>query len=385
MGPTLLGFRRPDGTWGIRNHVAILSVMDNVNPLARRVASVVRNTVAVCPGFGRAMIGPDYEQHVRTLVGLGTHPNVAAVVVLSLEPKAAERVAEPIAASGRRVAVLAVEEDGGTNRTACKAISVATDMVSVVSAMQREPFPFEELVVGVECGGSDSTSGLASNPVVGYVADRVLDMGGTVIMSEPVEWMGAEHLLAARAENHEVAEQIRRTVAFYEDYARNHGIDLLDSNPAPDNIAGGLSTIEEKSLGAILKGGKGRIRAVVRYAEKPPKRGLILMDAPSAGVENTTAIAAGGAHVILFSTGRGNPIGNPVAPTLKVTGNARTASLMADNIDLDVSTILSGGESIAEAGERAFTALLSVAGGALTRSEILGDTEISISRIGLSM
>lgn len=380
-----LGYRRGDGGVGIRNLVALVTVMDNSNPVSRRIAAQVAGTLPLCPSFGRAQMGDDWEQHVRALAGLGGNPNVYGAIVVSLEPESARQVAERIAATKRPVETLVLQDPGGTVGAVERGVRFAHAMAAAASAQAREPAPLSALTLGVECGGSDSTSGMAGNAATGLVADRVVDAGGTVVLSEPVEWMGGEHLLARRAVDAEVAKRIGEVVKWYEDYAASRGLDLMGANPAPDNIAGGLSTIEEKALGAIKKGGSRPVQEVVGYGVRPTRRGLVLMDAPAPAVENMTAMAAGGCQVIIFSTGKGNPVGNPVAPTIKVSGNPRTVATWADNLDLGLAGIMGGTQTLAEAAGLLYTELLAVAGGKRTKAEILGDVEIAISRIGFSM
>lgn len=384
MTESLAGFHRPDGQVGFRNHVLILSVVDTANPVARRVATVVRNTIPICPSFGRAQLGEDYEQHVRTLAGLGSNPNVAAAVILSLEPVAARNVAERIARTGRPVEIVTFDEAGGTIRATEQATRAAMHFVLEASGLTREPAPWSALTLGVECGGSDTTSGVVSNPVVGLVADRVVAAGGTVILSETVEWMGAEHILMRRAGTPELAARIQGAVRWYEDYARSLGADLRGANPAPDNIVGGLSTIEEKAIGAIRKAGSSPITGLVRFGERPATRGLVLMDAPAPAVENMTGLGAAGAQVVIFSTGKGNPVGCPVSPTIKITGNPRTITKQADSIDVDVSPVLTAGMSLEAAADKLWAHLDPVLRGRLVKGEVLGDIEVAISRIGFS-
>ena len=231
--------------------------------------------------------------------------------------------------------------------------------------------------MGVECGGSDGTSGIASNPATGQVADWLVEAGGTVILSERTEIIGGEEILARNAASAKVAEDIRAVVARTQEHARHYGIEL--TNLVPDNIEGGLSTQEEKALGAILKGGTTPLQEVVDSSQKPSKKGLVFMDAHSPGTENITALAGGGAQIIIFSTGLGNPIACPVAPTIKVSGNPNTVVKLRDNIDVDVSAIMRGEKSIAEAAECLYQEFLEVANGTMTRSEVLGDEEVAIS------
>jgi altronate dehydratase large subunit len=226
---------------------------------------------------------------------------------------------------------------------------------------------------------------LASNPAVGRFADRLVDAGGTIILSEPAEFMGAEHILAERVVHAEDGQKIYDMVRWFEDEAARNGVDMRGTNPTPDNIEGGLTTLEEKSLGAIAKGGTGPIVEVIDYSEAPSKQGLVVMNTPSAACESMTGLAAGGAQIIIFSTGRGNAIGAPIAPTIKVTGNPNTARLMGENIDVDVSGILSAGQAIDDAGEQVWQRVVKVATGALTSCEVLHEQQLSVSRFGPSV
>ena len=371
------GFPRPDGSVGVRNLVAVVSAADAVNPVARRIASLVNGTVPIYTAFGRGMKGEDGERHVRTRAGLGRNPNVAAVLVVGLEPKSAQEIAGLVASTGKPVEWIAVETIGGTHNATSEGARIALQMVITASRIWREPASLSDLIVGVECGGSDGTSGIASNPATGQVADWLVEAGGTVILSERTEIIGGEEVLARNAASAKVAEEIRAVVARTKEHARSHGIEL--TNLVPDNIEGGLSTQEEKALGAILKGGTTPLQEVVDSSQKPSKKGLVFMDAHAPGTENITALAGGGAQIILFSTGLGNPIACPVAPTIKVSGNPNTVVELSDNIDVDVSSIIRGEKSIAEAAELLYQEFLQVANGGMTRSEVLGDEEVAIS------
>jgi len=327
------------------------------------------------------MMGADLALHERTLIGMGTNPNVYGAVVISLEPVSAKAVADGIARSGRPVFSFALEESGGTVQTTEMATRVAMEMVAEASKMQRVPLPWSSLVLGLECGGSDGSSGMVSNPATGLVSDMVVGLGGTTIMSETVEILGGEHLLAKRAKNETVARRLVEGVEFCVNYAKELGIDVLGCNPAPDNIAGGLSTIEEKALGAIHKGGSSTLQEVVDYGVRPSEKGFIFMDAPAPGVENLTALAAGGTHLTIFSTGRGNTVGNPVSPTIKASGNPTTVKKLRDNIDVDLSAVISEGMPMEQAAKILFDEVVAVCNGKMTRAEMLGEVEISISRI----
>ena len=375
--PPLWGFHRPDGSVGVRYYVAIVATADAVNPVARRIASLVKGTVPIYTAFGRGMKGEDGERHVRTRAGLAKNPNVAAALVVGLEPKSAQEIANLVAATGKPVEWIAVETIGGSHNATTEGARIALQMVITASRIQREPSAISDLVVGVECGGSDGTSGIASNPATGQVADWLVEAGGTVILSERTEIIGGEEILASNAASASVAEEIRAVVTRTQEHARQHGIEL--TNLVADNIEGGLSTQEEKALGAILKGGTTPLQEIVGSAEQPSKKGLVFMDAQSPGTENITALAGGGAQIIIFSTGLGNPIACPIAPTIKVSGNPNTVVELCDNIDVDVSAIIKGEKSIAQSAEVLYEEFLQVANGGMTRSEVLGDEEVAIS------
>ena len=385
--PAFLGFRRPSGPPGARNHLAIVSAMDNTNPIVRRAGSLLREAVAVNTSFGRALMGEDELQHWRVMGHTAGHPNVGAAVVVSLEPKSAQAIAEVAAKASpwMPIEAVSVQEVGGTLSTTARVLDLASRLAGHLASARRERCGLGEITLGTECGGSDTTSGLVSNPATGMVADRVVDLGGAVIFSETLEIVGAEHLLARRAADPKTARRLLACARRAVEYAESLGVDLIGSNPAPDNIRGGLSSIEEKSLGAIKKAGSRPIVEVVGVGERPRRRGTIFADAPCAGVENITSLAASGAQAIIFSTGIGNPIGHPLAPTIKVTGNPRTASRMAENIDLDLSGVMAGRMGLGEAAAALERVLLEVLSGKLTASELLGETELTVSRAALSL
>jgi altronate dehydratase large subunit len=378
------GYYRSDGSVGIRNLVAVVAVMDVVNPIVRRVAGQVEGTVAItCDGYGRTF-GRDREQQRRTLAGLASNPNISSAIVVSMEASYAKDVADRIAATGRPVEVFAVFDSGGTAKTAAKVLDAAQRFCQAASGEARKPAPLSVLTMGVECGATDTTSGVASNPAVGYAADVVVNADGTVLLSETAEFTGAEHILARRASDETVANRIIEIVQNRLELALTQGVDITKHNPGADNIAGGLTTLEEKSLGAIKKGGTGIIQEVIDYALRPSRKGLIIIDAPSPGVENVTGLGASGAQLICFSTGWGHPIGNPVSPTIKISGNPRTVEERGDNIDVDVSGVIRGTQSIEEAGRQVMDEVIAVANGKLTKAEELGDLELSISRLNVS-
>jgi altronate dehydratase large subunit len=381
----LSAFRRSDGRVGIRNFLAVIAATDAANPVVRRIAAAVPGAVAVTPLYGRGQLGADLALSVNTMIGLGTNPNVYGALVVSLETVAGRRVMEGISARTPRYALMGIQEEGGTPRLFEKAVALLGEWKREVDALTRSPVALSELVIGLECGGSDTTSGLVANPAIGLLTDRVIDEGGTAIFSEPVECLGGEAVLTARTPDAGVQEQIRATVRKYEEIALRAGVDLNKTNPAPDNIRGGLTTIEEKSLGSISKAGTRTIRGVLDYGEAPRSPGLYLMDAPAPATENMTALGAGGTHLILFGTGVGNSIGCSVSPTVKICGNPLTCDTFAAHIDVDLSNVITEGLPISAAGEAVMDALSAVVNGELTRCEVLGETEIAISRIGESV
>ena len=376
---SFMGYLRPDGRVGVRNHVAVVAAMDNVNPVARRIAAAVPGSVPVCVAYGRGMIGGDRERHDQVLIHYGQHPNVAATLVVGLESVTAERYARAIAEAGKPVQWIAVQSLGGTAAAVREGSAIVQAMVDAAAKLVRQPAAISSLIVGLECGASDATSGLTANATVGEVADWIVAAGGTAILSETEEIIGAEHLLADRAATPAVRQQLLDVVANAEAQARFQGVQIVPLGE--DNILGGLSTMEEKSMGAVRKGGTTPLMEVIGYGDVPREQGLVYMDAPAPGVENISALAASGAQMILFSTGVGNPIGHPLVPTIKLTGNPTTAESFADNIDVDVGGIVRGSYGLDEAAAIVRKAMLAKAGGELTQSERLGDLEISISRV----
>jgi len=374
------GYRRVDGSFGIRNHVAILAVMDNVNGVVRHLGELVRGTLAIPVWYGRGQFGEDDTLFRRAQIGLGSNPNIAATLVVSLESVSAKLVADGVAKTGKPVKWMAVQDVGGTVAAIAEGVRLLVPMVQEATRQRPERVPLSELTLGVECGGTDTTSGIAANPALGWVADRVIDAGGVVYLSETSEWMGAEQVLARRARNKKVADEIYAAVKRIEDEARSRGVDIRGANPVPDNIRGGITTIEEKSLGAIIKGGTRMIEGVLPYATKASGKGLYLMDTAAPAAESITGLAAGGAQIIAFTTGQMNIMGCPLVPTLKITGNPRTAKRLADNVDVDVSAILDG-ETLEASGRFLYAEMMQTANGRFTRSETLGDEEVVISRI----
>lgn len=384
----LSGYRRPDGRYGIRNHLAVIPASVCACEVASRVAAGVPGAVALIHPNGCCQMGPDYERTARTLIGMGRNPNVGAALVIGLgcegmDPKI---ILEGIAETGKPVELVVIQESGGTAAAVEEGLRKAATLASKLSLMKPEPFDISHLVLGLECGASDPTSGIASNPALGVASDTLVEHGGTSILSETTELIGAEHLLAERAADATVARALTGIVLETERAAMALGTDLRGTQPTPGNIRGGITTIEEKSLGCILKAGHSPLRGVLDYAEAPPAdtHGLLMMDTPGQDVDSMTGMLAGGAQVVVFTTGLGTPTGTPIAPVIKVTANASTYMKMKDDTDLDLSSVIDGEMTLNDAGAVIFDELIQVSRGKLTKSEITGHREFGISRIGPS-
>ena len=382
--PVFQGYRRPDGRVGTRNHVLVVPTVICASVVAERVAAAVAPIGTALPHTaGCGQLGPDMHVTHDTLAAYCGHPNVGAVLVIALgcEQVVAQRLAEAARAEGKPSEIVAIQSEGGTVRATARATSIARAMAADLARTPREACEVSSLILSVKCGGSDYTSGLASNPALGLVADRLVDLGGSAVLGEIAEIMGAEHLLAARAPNAETAGRLLRVINRVESEAMALGLDIRGTQPSPGNIRGGLTTIEEKSLGATHKGGERTPLAdVVPYAGRITRKGLTVMDTPGLDVESVTGMVGGGAQVVVFTTGLGTPTGNPIAPVIKITGNARTAASMADNIDLDVSGVLDDRETLEAAAARLFDEVLGVASGKETATERLGFREFAIHR-----
>ena len=388
VGKTMnfLGYKRPDGKVGVRNHVVIIPSVACANEVCNAIALKVKSTVSIPHQHGCAQLAFDAEQTARTLIGVGKNPNVAAVLVIGLgcEVVNSSMVASKIAESGKPVKNLVIQEVGGSPKTIKEGIKIAKAMVSFAFRLKREKAKPDSLILGVECGGSDACSGLSANPALGITSDLLIKEGGTIILSETTESIGAEHILARRAINKNVREKILEIVRRTEMRALNLGLDIGKANPAPGNYAGGITTLEEKSLGCVMKGGTGKVMEVVEYSETPARKGLVLMDTPGHDAESMTGLIAGGTQIIAFTTGRGNPLGSPIAPVIKIASNSYLYSKMKDNMDINAGEIVTGNKTVQEIGESIFREVFRVANGKLTKSEIWGHREFAINRIGPS-
>ena len=378
-----MGYQRPKGEVGIRNKIAVISSVVCVNHVVQQIANKVENAVPITHPLGCGQFGPDYKNTLNTLIGLGKNPNVFGVIVVGLgcENITSSLVAKNIAKSKKPVEFFDLQEvRGGSPAAVEKGVKLGKKLSQEAEEMKREPFDFSHIVLGLECGASDSISGISANPALGIVSDRIVNYGGTSILPEFTEWIGTEHLLIKRAIDEDVAEQIKDLLSGFIENLKGLGINFLGVQPTPGNIQGGLTTIEEKSLGTIAKAGKSPIQGLIQYTEKPKGKGLWLMVEPSLDVESMTGLAGVGANVIIMTTGRGSPCGNPVVPVIKLCGNPKTCEWMAENIDVDMSPIIKGENSVEDLAEVLWVKLKRTLNGQETQAEKLGFNDVAIWR-----
>ena len=379
---TFQGYRRENGRVGVRNHVLILPVDDLSNAAAEAVANNVKGALAIPHPYGRLQFGADLELHFRTLIGAGSNPNVAAVVVICIEEQWAKRVVDGIARTGKPVTGFGIELHGDHD-TILRASKVAKEYVQWSSELQRVECPVNDLWVSCKCGESDTTSGCGSNPTVGNAFDKLEPLGVTMCFGETTEITGGENVVADRCATPQVREAWMRVFNRYQEVIDRHKTsDLMDSQPTKGNIAGGLTTIEEKALGNIQKiGKKCKVIGVLDKAEAPTRPGLWFMDSSSAAAEMVTLCAAAGYVVHFFPTGQGNVIGNPILPVIKLTANPRTARTMTEHIDLDVSGLLQRQKNMEQCGDELLEVMLRTCNGRLTCAEALGHREFVLTRL----
>jgi len=377
-----LGYRRENGRVGVRNHVVILPVDDISNAATEAVANNIKGTLALAHPYGRLQFGADLDLHFRTLIGAGSNPNVAAVVVIGIEEGWTQKVVDGIAATGKPVAGFSIELNGDLEIIR-RASWKAKEFMQFASELQREPCPIEDLWVSTKCGESDTTSGCGANPTVGNAFDKLYPRGNTLVFGETTELTGGEHLVAARCRDDKVRERFQFMFDRYQEIVDRHKTsDLSDSQPTKGNIAGGLTTIEEKALGNIQKiGRKCIVDGVLDKAETPTGPGLWFMDSSSAAAEMVTLCAASGFAVHLFPTGQGNVIGNPILPVIKLCANPRTVRTMGEHIDVDVSGLLRKEMTPDQAGDALLECTLRTANGRLTAAETLGHREFVLTRL----
>lgn len=382
---TFMGYLRADGRIGIRNHVLILPASICASDTTRIIKNKVEGTVTFNHQLGCSQVGIDSDWTLKTVAGYGAHPNVYGVIVVGLgcENHQASLVKKEILKICKKpVETLVIQQEGGTVNTIKKGIELAKKMVEESKKEKRQEFPVSKLVVGTECGGSDTTSGLASNPTIGKVSDILVSKGATVVLSETTEFIGAEHILARRAKNEEVKEKLYDIIYNFEKHIRdNTGHDVREGNPSVGNQQGGLTTLEEKSLGCIHKGGSTTINEIYGYAEQlKNNEGLVIMDTPGNDPSSVGGMVAGGCQIVMFSTGRGTPTGHALAPIVKITANRNTWKMMEINLDYDASGVIYGEKTMQQQGEELFEKLIDYANGEETKAEEFGFYETAIAR-----
>lgn len=377
-------YPRPDGKVGVRNHVLILPVSVCASETARFVKERVEGTVYIPNQGGCAQVPKDLAIVLETLSGLAANPNVYGTVFLGNGCETAQIdlvIERTMKKTNKPYARVVIQEAGGTIKAVEEATRAAMRFVAEAAKVERAEVDFSSIVAATECGGSDPTSGLAANPVIGRVSDRIVAEGATVILSETTEMIGTEKILGDRCASPEIREKLLKTIADYEKHIQAVGDNLRKGNPTPGNIEGGITTLEEKSLGCIHKGGHTPINEILAYGAPATKKGLVVMDSPGQDIASIAGMVAGGAQVVLFSTGRGTPTGFGIAPVIKLTGNKDTFRTMRDNMDFDASPVVSGEATIAERGDALWELLIETINGSRTKAEILGFNDMSIARL----
>ena len=374
------GYRRENGTVGCRNHVAIIPVDDISNAAVEGTASLISGTLPLSHPYGRLQFGADLDLFFQTMIGTGKNPNIAAAVVIGIEPNWTNKIAEGIAKTGKAVEALSIERFGDL-KTIEKASWAAKAMVQKASEMKREEADLTEIIFSTKCGESDTTSGLASNPTVGKVIERAVAEGSTALFGETTELTGGENIVADRMKTPASREKFMKIFKDYADFVDAQDADLMGSQPTEGNIRGGLTTIEEKALGNIQKIGKAKVDGVLYPAELPDGKGLYFMDTSSAAAEAVTLFAAGGSIIHLFPTGQGNIIGNPVIPVIKLSANPLTCSTMSEHIDLSIEKVLTLEQTLDQAGDALMEVMLKTLSGRRTNAEVLRHREFVLTKL----
>lgn len=381
---TFMGYKRPDGRVGIRNNVLILPASVCASDTTRIISDQVKGTVTFNNQLGCSQVEKDLQYTMDVMSGFAANPNIYGTIIVSLGCENAQMhlvKAEIEKRTNKPVKGLIIQEEGGTLRTIEKAVRLANEMVQEASLLVREECDLSEIVIGTECGGSDPTSGLASNPLVGNLSDKIVELGGTMVLSETTEFIGAEHILARRAKNEDVKNRLIDIIRRYEKAIYDaSGEEIREGNPSPGNKVGGLTTLEEKSLGCIHKGGTSIINEVYDYAKDVKEKGLVVMDTPGNDPSSVAGMIAGGCQIVLFTTGRGTPTGNPIAPVFKITGNKNTYEIMKDNLDFNASPLIHENKDMDEMTEELFEEVLKIINGKGTKAELLGYKEMAIMR-----
>jgi len=381
-----LGYEREDGSIGIRNHVAIISTAPYANDTVKRAADIVENAVPITHPLGRCQTKPDVFQTYRTLLGYGTHPNTYATVVVAHagEIVNGDELAADVAETGRPSESVNIHHEKGVMNALKETVTVAQEMVREASAQKRVPADYSNLVFGINCATSDTTSGLCQHKATAGAVWRFIDdYNGRGMFGETPEFFGSEYDLADRAATDEVRQEILERVERWDERLQATGYDVRGAQPTPDNMDGGLTTIEEKSLGALVKSGNGPIQDIIDYGEIiPDDPGMYIMDTPGHGAESVTGIGAAGAHFMIISTGQGHTLSNAIMPTIKITGNPDSRERVPEETDVDVSEALVGDQDFEWATNQLWAEIEDIVDGKLTMSEALGESQFAIHRIG---
>ena len=380
------GYLRKDGKVGIRNKLLIISITGLTGPTARKISSLIQGTLFIDNPYGGGVIGEDKVRQDNAIVGFAQNPNIGGILIISADPPMGEFIKTKIKKSLKPVELLTLDE---CNHDAVKLLELGlrkgANLLKEVSKNRRKEVSVSNLSIGLECGRSDPSSGLIANPIMGIVADRLINEGGTAVIGETIEWLGAEHLLQKRAKNSEVSKKISNAVSFQHNFAKSKGIDLLGNNPGFQNIQSGLSTIEEKSLGNIAKSGSKNIENVVKWGENINGKGMFLMHAPAYAPESLSGFSSAGCQLTLFSTGVGNSFNNHIAPSIKFSANPKACEMLNEQLDFKCSDVFLGKESVTSASEDLWTLLIDICSGSLTWGEIFNDSSEVFSRIDRSL
>ena len=376
-------YKRPNGSFGVRNRIAVIPTVACVNHVAEKIASLVPTADAYTHPYGCDQLGYDLELSFNCLKKMGTHPNNGAVLVLGLgcEEIIPKKLYEEIKKEQPNTELLVMQENGGTDYCVDLGVKICQKFEKMLSSQERVETDISNLTIGVECGGSDFTSGIASNPAVGVFTDKICSLGGKVVFGETTELMGAEGIIENLCENKEIFDFIKGRIKNVEDTAINMHVDLRGTQPSPGNIEGGLSTIEEKSLGGICKIGSSKIVDAIGFGQSAEKSGVTFVDTPGNDIACSLGLGCAGAQIIIFTTGKGTPMGFACAPVIKVTANKNIYNIMGENFDLCLSDIVDGELSIKEGGEIVFNKVLETAEGTQTAAEKLGHREFSLYRV----
>ena len=386
MNEHFLGFQRKDGSIGIRNKLLIISITGLTGPTSRKISNLLQDTLFVDNPYGGGIIGEDKIRQDNAIIGFAKNPNVGAVLIISADPPKGEFIISRLENSSKPVELITLDE---CNHDAIKLLELGlrkgASLIRKISKIKREKVSVSNLSIGLECGRSDPSSGLVANPIMGFIADRLIDFGGSAVIGETIEWLGAEHLLGKRARSDNVKSKISKAVEFQRQFSEAKGINLLGNNPGHQNIEAGLSTIEEKSLGNITKSGSKRIEDVLQWGEKIDKKGMFLMHAPSYAPESLSGFSAAGCQMTLFSTGVGNSFTNHISPSIKFSANPETCEQLNNQLDFKCADVFLGKKTFEDASNNFWNFMIDVCSGALTWGEIFNDSSEVFSRIDRSL